>query len=116
MDATAKLKYAKITPRKARLVVELIRGRMVEEARNSLTYMPNKGAKIIGKLLDSAIANAEEAGVGDVDDLFISRIFVDQGPAHKRYRARAMGRAGEIKKRLSHITIAVSSSKAEKEF
>ena len=114
MEACAKLRHAKITPRKARLVANLIRGEKVGDARNVLAALPKKSSKIIGKLLLSVVANAEDRGIGDIDDLYVKEIFVDQGPVTKRFEARSMGRSNVIKKRTSHITIAVSPIKNKK--
>lgn len=109
MESKAILKYARITPRKARRVVDLIRGKIASEALVSLRFMPYRGAKIIERLLKSAMANAEQKEKHiDIDKLKIRTAFVDQGPVMKRMEPRAMGRANTIKKRTSHITIVLS--------
>jgi len=109
VEAKAVLKYARVTPRKARRVVDLIRGRMAGEAMLSLRFMPYRAAKSVEKLLKSAMANAQvkEANV-DPETLFVSDVFVDQGPAMRKMMPRAMGRANVIKKHTSHITLVLS--------
>ena len=104
MEAKAKLRFTRIAPRKARLVADLIRGKRSEEALNILTFTPKAAARIIIKLLKSAIANADQKKI-DVDRLYVKTIAVDQGPTMKRFMPRAMGRATSIRKRTSHITI-----------
>lgn len=105
MEAKAIARYIRVTPRKARLVVDLIRGKRAGEAMNMLKFMPQHVSRIIEKLLHSAIANAEQKNIADVDRLRIKDAFVDQGPTMKRVMPRAMGRANIIKKRSSHITL-----------
>ncbi len=105
MEAVAKLKYARLSAQKARLVVDLIRGRQVQEALNLLKFSPQKAAGIVSTLVSSAVANAEQKGVSDVDRLFVKQVFVNQGPALKRFIPRAMGRASRIRKPTSHITV-----------
>ena len=104
MEVKAKLKFTRIGPRKARLVADLIRGKGSEEALNILTFTKKAAAKILMKLLKSAIANATQKKI-DVDRLYVKTIFVDQGPTMKRFQPRALGRATTIRKRTSHITI-----------
>lgn len=108
MEAKATAKYIRIAPNKARQVVNLIRGKDVDEALAILKYTPKRAAGIIEKVLNSAIANAEHNYDMDRENLFISKIYVDQGPAMKRYKPRAFGRADLIRKRTSHITVVVS--------
>lgn len=108
MEVRAKLRYARISAQKGRLVADQIRGLPVEEALNLLAFSKKKAAKIIRKILDSAIANAENNEGADIDELVVAKIFVDEGPTAKRIRARAKGRAARILKRSSHITVAVS--------
>ena len=108
MQALAKLRYAHIGAQKARLVADQIRGLPVERALNTLTFSPKKGAAVIRKVLESAIANAEHNEGADVDELVVSAIMVDEGPSQKRLRARARGRANRIVKRTSHITVTVA--------
>ena len=105
MEVRAITKYVRISPRKVRLVTELIKGQPVEEALTALKFMPKKAARLVSKTLQSAVANAEQNPNIDIDTLYIKRIFVDEGPSMKRWRARAMGRATRILKRSSHITV-----------
>tara|TARA_B100000315_G_C14580619_1_gene590276 strand:+ start:1382 stop:1771 length:390 start_codon:yes stop_codon:yes gene_type:complete len=107
-EARALLRYAKLSPQKARLVVDLIRGKKAGEALTILKFSMQRPARIVGKVLRSAVANAEQKDLGDVDALRVSRAFVDGGPVQKRFQARAMGRGAPIKKRTSHITVVVS--------
>jgi large subunit ribosomal protein L22 len=108
MEAKATAKYIKISPRKARQIIDLIRGKKAAEALAMLQFVPKKASRLIYKVLKSAIANAENNLDLNSDQLVVSKAFVDQGPTMKRIRARAMGRAYVIRKRSSHITIAVS--------
>jgi len=105
MPVTAKLKYLRITPRKVRLVANLIRGKKVEEAQNILNFTIKKSAKSILKLLNSGVANAHNNFQLDPGNLYISKIIVDQGPKYKRWMPRARGRVSEIQKKSSHITL-----------
>jgi len=110
MEAKATAKYIRISPRKARRVVDMIRGQHVEEARRILRFSPLGATHEVGKLLDSAVANAERKAEGrSTEDLFVSLAWVDEGPTLKRYRPRAYGRATQILKRTSHITLVVKS-------
>ncbi len=102
---SARLRYLRIAPRKVRLVVDLIRGRAVEEALNILTFSEKRASKPMAKLLKSAVANADNQGEVDVDKLFIDTIHVDEGPTWRRWLPRAMGRATRIRKRTSHVTL-----------
>ena len=108
MEVVAKLKGARLSAQKARLVADQIRGKGVEEALQLLTFSPKKGADIIKKVLDSAIANAEHNEGADVDELKVSTIFVDEGLTMKRISLRAKGRADRIFKRSCHITVKVA--------
>jgi large subunit ribosomal protein L22 len=108
METAAKLKHARISAQKVRLVADQIRGLPVERALNLLAFSNKKAASIMKKLLESAIANAENNDGADIDELRVSRVFVDEGPVMKRIRARAKGRASRIMKRTSHITVAVA--------
>ena len=108
MEAKAVAKYIRISPRKAAQVADLVRGKSVGEAYAILKFTPNKGAAIIEQVLKSAVANAEHNYNMDVDKLYVSTIFVDQGPSLKRFKPRAMGRADGIMERTSHITVMVS--------
>ncbi len=108
MQAVAKLRYARISAQKGRLVADQIRGLPVEQALNILTFSQKKGAELMKKVLDSAIANAENNLGADIDELTVSAVWVDEGPTMKRIRARAKGRAARIFKRTSHITVTVA--------
>ncbi|MFT6840376.1 MAG: large subunit ribosomal protein L22 [Candidatus Azotimanducaceae bacterium] len=108
MEVAAKLKGAKISAQKARLVADQIRGQGVGEALNILNFSTKKGAHLVRKLLESAIANAEHNEGADVDELSVARIMVDEGVTMKRIRPRAKGRADRIMKRTCHITLAVA--------
>lgn len=109
-EAVAKLRYVRMSPRKTRVLVDLIRGCPVNQALALLKFTPRVAAKTVEKVLLSAIANAQQAGkeIGDVDTLRVSRAVVDGGPTLKRFQPRAQGRAFSIHKRTSHITIAVA--------
>lgn len=109
MGTTASLRYARISPQKARLVADQIRGMKVEPALQLLQFSSKKGAAIIKKVLESAIANAEHNDGADIDELKVSTICVDEGPTYKRIQPRAKGRANRILKRTSHITVAVAA-------
>ena len=105
MEASAKLKFARLSPQKTRLVVDMVRGKAVQEALNILKFSPQRPADVVAKLVRSAVANAEQKGVADVDRLFVKAVYVDQGPALKRFMPRAQGRATRIRKPTSHITV-----------
>jgi large subunit ribosomal protein L22 len=105
MEVKARLRFVRMSPRKARLVADLIRGKGSEEAVNILAFTKKAAAKIIGKLLKSAIANATQKKTVDIDHLYVKKITVDQGPTMKRFMPRALGRATTIRKRTSHILI-----------
>jgi large subunit ribosomal protein L22 len=108
MQAAAKLMSARISPQKCRLVADQVRGMGVEKALQLLTFSPKKGAEMVKKVLESAIANAEHNEGADIDELKVARIMVDEGPVLKRLHARAKGRANRILKRTSHITVVVA--------
>ena len=108
----AKARFLRVAPRKVRDVVDLVRGKPVEEALNLLEFSSKKAAHIVKKVLDSAIANAENNEGADVDELKVSSIFVDEGMTMKRLRPRAKGRADRIFKRSCHITIKVADGEA----
>lgn len=108
MEAKANLRYVRLSPRKARLVVDMVRGKGVQDALNILRFSPQKAAGIVFQLVGSAIANAEQKGVADVDRLYIKSIAVDQGPVLKRFMPRAQGRATRIRKPTSHITVVLN--------
>ena len=108
MDAQAKLRFLRISPRKTRLVVDMIREKSVDEALALLRFCSKGAGQPIYKLLNSAITNAENQFDADIDDLFVKAAYVDEGPTLKRYKPAAMGRASRIRKRTSHVTIIVS--------
>jgi large subunit ribosomal protein L22 len=114
MEAKAVAKFVRIAPRKARQVIDLIRGKHVKDAQTILKFVPRFSAEIIGKVLKSAVANAENNYKLNPDQLIVSEAYVDQGPTMKRFMPRAQGRASMIHKRTSHITIVVAQ-KAQKE-
>jgi len=105
MSVIAKLRYLRITPRKVRLVADLIRGKRIEEAQSILNFTIKKAAPPLLKLLRSATANAKNNFQLDESNLYITKILVDEGPKYKRWRARARGRAEEIQKKTSHVTV-----------
>jgi len=108
MEARAKARYVRVTPRKARRVVDLIRGLPAEQAQALLSFAPQSASDPVGKVLASAIANAEHGGRASASALVVSRAWVDEGPTLKRFRPRAQGRGYRINKRTSHITVVVS--------
>ena len=110
MQAAAKLKRVRISAQKMRLVADQVRGLPVENALNILTFSSKKAAGIIKKLLESAIANAENNEGADIDLLRVQAISVDEGPTMKRIRARAKGRASRILKRSSHVSVTVAEN------
>ena len=112
MEVKAKLRFVRVGPRKAQLVADLIRGKGSEEALNILTFTKKAAAKIVIKLLKSAIANATQKKNIDVDRLYVKKITVDQGPTMKRFQPRALGRATTIRKRTSHICIVLDEGRS----
>lgn len=108
MESSAKLSYARLSPQKTRLVVDMVRGKTVQEAINILKFSPQKAAAIVSTLVTSAVANAEQKGVSDLDRLFVKEIMVDQGPVLKRFLPRAQGRATKIRKPTSHILVVLA--------
>ena len=114
MESKAVLRFARVSPQKARLVADLVRGRDASEALEVLTFTRKKSAPIIRKLVESAIANAEvkarrDASDLDIDNLFVKTIFVDEGPVLRRFRPRAQGRATRILKKTAHITVELAT-------
>jgi large subunit ribosomal protein L22 len=114
MESKASLRFARVSPQKARLVADLIRGRDVDEALEVLGFTRKKSAPFIKKLIESAVANAEHkasngGGQVDIDALFVSRITVDQGASLRRFRPRAQGRATPIKKPTAHINVVLAA-------
>ena len=108
MQAVAKLRFARLSAQKGRLVADQIRGLPVEQAINVLAFSNKKGAVLVKKVLDSAIANAENNMGADIDELKVSVIYVDEAPVLKRFQPRAKGRSSRIIKRNSHITVQVA--------
>jgi large subunit ribosomal protein L22 len=108
MEARAQARYVRVTPMKARRVIDLIRGMNAADAQAVLRFAPQAASEPIGKVLDSAIANATNNHAMDARSLVVSEAFVDEGPTQKRIRPRAQGRAYRIRKRSSHITVIVS--------
>lgn len=111
MEVSATLRHARLSPQKARLVADQLRGLPVERAIEVLSFARPKAASTLKKVLESAIANAEHNEGADVDELHVGTVHVDQGPTFRRYRARARGRAGRITKRTSHITVTVTDER-----
>ena len=107
MEARAVARYVRVAPRKARLVVDLIRGKSIDDARAILRFSERAAAEVVEKVLNSAVANAERNLHVKSDDLIVGSTFVDEGPTLKRIQPRAMGRAFRINKRTSHITVVV---------
>mgnify|MGYP001376289857 CR=1 FL=1 len=114
MQAQAILKNASISPQKVRLVADQVRGLSAEQAMDILQFSTRKGAQLLKKVLHSAISNAEHNLGADVDELYVSRVMIDQGPTMKRFMARARGRGDRILKRSSHITVVVADNQSEK--
>jgi large subunit ribosomal protein L22 len=110
-QAKAIARYVRISPRKVRQVVDLIRGKKVSDALAILQFTPKGATEPVTKVLQSAVANAEHNYEMDTDALFVKEVFVDQGPTLKRIKPRAMGRADQIRKRTSHITVVVGEKK-----
>ena len=111
MQVKAIARYVRISPRKVRQVVNLIRGKHVNEAMAILQFTPNGSTEPVTKVLKSAVANAEHNLELNADDLYVTAVYVDQGPTLKRIKPRAMGRADQIRKRTSHITVFVGEKK-----
>lgn len=112
MEARTRAKYVRTAPRKMRLIGDMIRGKKVEDATNLLRFTPKRAARLVEKVLKTAVANAENSDM-DTDNLFVSTVYVDQGPTLKRWRARAMGRAVMIRRKTSHITIVLKEREEE---
>lgn len=111
METRAVAKYIRLSPTKVRPVVDLVRGKQVDEALAILRYTPKRAARTVAKVIKSAAANAEHNNDANRNQLFIARVYVDQGPSLKRMRPRAYGRANIIKHRTSHITVVVSDGR-----
>ena len=110
MEAKASMKYARTSPRKMRRVIQLIRGQHVEEARRILRFSPLGATRDVEKLLNSAVANAEQTPGVIPQNLVVERAWVDEGPTLRRYRPRAYGRAARVRKRTAHVTVIVKST------
>ncbi|NKC12263.1 MAG: 50S ribosomal protein L22 [Gammaproteobacteria bacterium] len=108
MNISAKLRYARMSAQKGRLVADMVRGRPVDQAIDTLRFSTKKAATIVRKVIESAIANAEHNEGADIDELKVANICIDEGPTYKRMRARARGRGTRILKRTSHVTVTVS--------
>ena len=113
METTAAVRGARLSAQKGRIVADLVRGKPVGLALNTLRFTPKKGAKLVHKVLESAVANAENNLSADVDELKVQSITVDAAPLLKRFHARAKGRGNRIVKRNSHITVTVGDGKSE---
>ena len=109
-EVRASARYVRIAPRKARIAADLIRNKSVTEALEILAFTKNRGAQVMRKVLDSAVASANEQNLGDIDNLIVSKVMVDKGPNARRYRPRAMGRATRINKFTSHIHLFVADA------
>ncbi|WP_026895040.1 50S ribosomal protein L22 [Clostridiisalibacter paucivorans] len=105
MEAKAVAKYIRISPRKVKIVADLVRGKSVDEALAILKFTPKKGAEVLEKVVQSALANAENNFSMDRDNLYVAQVYANQGPVLKRWRPRAQGRAFQIKKRTSHVGV-----------
>ena len=110
MPGKAVVRHVRMSPRKMRIIANMVRGKRVDEAMGLLKVMPKKAAFVIRKLLISAVANAEHSGTQDVDALLVAQLAVDPGPILKRWMPRAMGRANRVNHRTSHITIVVDAA------
>ena len=111
MESSAKLSFARLSPRKTRLVVDMVRGKGIQNALNTLRFSPQPSAKLVSKLISSAVANAEQKGVSDVDRLYVKTIYVNGGTVLKRFVPRAMGRASKIRKPTSQICVVLAEKK-----
>ena len=105
VEAKAHVKYVRISPRKVEIVLDQIRGKSIDEALAILRYLPQKGARITEKLIQSAAANAENNHDMVRDNLYVAQVYANQGPTMKGYKARAQGRANLIRKRSTHISV-----------
>lgn len=113
MEIIAKLRYLRMSPRKARLVVDVVRGRDVTSAKTQLTFLEKRASQNVLKLLNSAVSNAKNNFSKEEDSLYVKKIFVDQGPTYKRFRASARGMTSPINKKTSHITVVLDEKKHE---
>ncbi|HLX22917.1 MAG TPA: 50S ribosomal protein L22 [Usitatibacter sp.] len=113
MNVEAKLYGVRLSAQKGRLVADLVRGQPIGNALNILSFTPKKGARIIKKVLESAIANAEHNNGADIDELKVTRIYVEKGPVLKRFHARAKGRGNRIVKPTCHVFLTVGDGKKD---
>jgi large subunit ribosomal protein L22 len=114
MEIRARAKYLLISPTKLRLVAQPLTGKKVEEALDLLKFTPKRGARVMRKVVEQAVANAGQRSQVDVDNLFVKTIFVDGGPTLKRFMPRAMGRVNRILKRMSHVTVVLAEGPTKK--
>jgi large subunit ribosomal protein L22 len=114
MEITARARFIRISPLKLRLVARLLPGKKVDDALSMLRFMPQRGARVLHKVVTAALANAEQRPQIDVDTLMVKGVMVDGGPSLKRFQARAMGRVNRILKRSSHITVVLKEGPAKK--
>jgi large subunit ribosomal protein L22 len=114
MEIKASAKYVRVSPTKLRLVTRPLKGKKVEDALALLRFLPQKGARFISKVMESAVANAEQRPQIDVDTLVVKNICIDGGPTFKRFQPRAMGRVNHILKRTSHITVILAEGPAKR--
>ena len=105
METRASARHVRISPQKIRLIMSQVRGKKIEEALDMLSFSPKKGARILKKLINSAVSNIEQHSSVDFDLYYIKRVYADEGPTLKRWRPRARGRATKIRKRSSHLTV-----------
>lgn len=113
MEIKARAKYLRVSPTKLRLVTRPLKGKKVEDALALLRFLPQKGARFVSKVVESAVANAEQRPQIDVDTLVVKNIYIDGGPTFKRFQPRAMGRVNRILKRTSHITVVLAEGPAK---
>jgi large subunit ribosomal protein L22 len=113
MEVRATQRYVRISPQKVRMIADAIKGKPAEAAISALKFMPQKSAGIVEKIVRSAVANADQNTSLDVDELIVSNLLVDQGPALKRFKARARGRGARILKRTSHITVVLAEGSVQ---
>ncbi len=111
METRARLRYARLSPQKGRLVADEIRGLPVERALELLRFSPRKAARVVNKVLESAIANAENNEGADIDELTVKSVCIDKGPVYKRWKPRARGRVNRIAKPTSHVTVTVGDGR-----
>lgn len=113
MEVVAKLKFARLSPQKCRLVCDQVRGLKIDRALDILKFSQKRAAEVLLKVLNSAIANAEHNNGADIDELKVARIYADQGPTYKRMQARAKGRGTRLLKPTCHITVVLSDQESK---